>query len=132
MPTKPYIVYVIDDSPYDLLIATELIEEFCSQADIHCFKNAQEALTRLQALVATPKEFPELLFLDIRMPVMDGFAFLEAYSLLPSSLTHQCKLYILSSSLDPKDIEKAKAHPLVVDFLEKPLEEQFLKSVFTN
>lgn len=125
-------VYVVDDSPYDLLIASELIQEYCSQPDIHCFKNAQEALSRLKSLVVQPEHFPKILFLDIRMPAMDGFAFLEAYAQLPTSLTQRCKLYMLSSSLDPKDILKAKANPQVIDFLEKPLEESFLKAVFAS
>lgn len=130
MPTTSHTVYIIDDSRYDLLIASELIRDHCESSQIECFSDAQVALGQLKSLTGTPANFPNFLFLDIRMPVMDGFAFLEAYAKLPRMLTQHCRLYMLSSSLDPYDIQKAKANPLVADFLEKPLEEPFLESLF--
>lgn len=133
MQTNPYPIYVIDDSHYDLLIASELIQEYCTRSvNIQCFADPEEALRQLKVLETTPDQFPKLLFLDIRMTLMDGFSFLDAYTKLPAKLTRHCKLYMLSSSLDPKDVQKAKANPLVVDFLEKPLEESFLKSLFLH
>ncbi len=66
------------------------------------------------------------LFLDINMPTMSGWEYLEAFELFDAAIKEQYDIYILSSSVDPKDINRAKANPHVIDFIEKPLNKAIL------
>jgi CheY-like chemotaxis protein len=66
-------------------------------------------------------EFPEIIFLDINMPEMNGWDFLEALQELPSHLSNKCRIVMLSSSIDTADIRKARTYAMVEDFISKPL-----------
>ena len=70
-----------------------------------------------------------MIFLDIRMPVMDGFGFLAEYEKLPTTVTQHCKLYMLSSSENKDDINRAKANAYVVDYIVKPVQEEVFKGI---
>lgn len=74
-------------------------------------------------------DFPDLIFLDIQMPKMDGFGFLDNFLNFPKEKKEKCKIIMLSSSMDPNDINRAKKHPYVIDYLNKPLSEESLNEV---
>jgi CheY-like chemotaxis protein len=77
------------------------------------------AVNGLDAIKKLQSEIFDYILLDINMPKMNGWQFLNA--LQASSLKAKSKIYILSSSIDETDITTAKTHPLVIDFIEKPL-----------
>lgn len=70
-----------------------------------------------------------ILFLDLNMPTMTGWEFLEAFDKMEEGLKKQYTIYILSSSIDPSDIERAKDNIYVKDFIEKPLNKDALKKI---
>ena len=70
-----------------------------------------------------------LVFLDLNMPVMDGWEFLDEIKKFPNYSTAICKIYILSSSIDPMDLKKAKEYEIVQDFISKPLTIEHLESI---
>lgn len=121
--TKLSKVLLVDDNPIDLMIHERLVLRHDQQLNVLKAKSAQEALELLK------KETVDLILLDIKMPGMDGFEFLAALrqSDYPAgrSLT-----YMVSSSIDPKDIESAKNDDWVKDFLEKPLNADKLDQIF--
>lgn len=122
-------IMLVDDSDIDLKInakiisLTDLFEE-----TISC-KSGEEALDYIKRHLKNPKNLPQLILLDIHMPLMGGFAFLDAYSLLPTSFTANCHIAMLSSTLDFAHIKKSEANPLVTRFLKKPLQATELKKL---
>src|ERR1044071_1082288 len=120
-------VMVIDDSEADRYIASYNITKHNYAEEIILSETATHALEYLKQKMNTPEELPELIFLDIRMPEMDGFGFLDEYAKLPDAVKANCIIMMLSSSLDPKDLERAESSPFVNRFINKPLDKEKLK-----
>jgi len=70
-----------------------------------------------------------LVFLDLNMPVMDGWEFLDEVKKFPNYSTTVCKIFILSSSIDPTDVQKANEYSIVQDFISKPLTTAHLEKI---
>jgi CheY-like chemotaxis protein len=124
------LVLCIDDDPIALMLLKKTIDKAQFSNKTITSKNGEEALLYLNSLdnLKAKKNQPELIFLDLNMPVMGGWDFLDIYD----SQKHpniNSKIIILSSTTDPKDLEKAKKHPIVVDFLSKPLTIEMLESI---
>jgi CheY-like chemotaxis protein len=83
--------------------------------------SAEEALVYLTECLENNSSFPEIIFLDIRMPSMDGFDFLREFAKFPPTVHFACNIFILSSSVNSRDIERAKKNSFVSGFITKPL-----------
>ncbi|MEO8517398.1 MAG: response regulator, partial [Flavobacterium sp.] len=95
--------------------------------EIDVFSNGLEALRFLEDAQFDKKKLPDLILLDLFMPVMDGWGFLDEYLLLQAKLAKKIPIYIVSSSIDPYDIQKFKSIKSVTDFIVKPMtKENFL------
>jgi CheY-like chemotaxis protein len=79
------------------------------------------------ANAANAQMLPDIILLDINMPVMDGWDFLDAYSPLHSQVAKKIRIYILSSSISESDMDKANRNPLVSRFVSKPIPESLLE-----
>jgi CheY-like chemotaxis protein len=119
-------VLLIDDNEADNYISKFVINESGLAKKISMATSAVEALDYLASLKGNADEFPDLIFLDIRMPVMDGFEFLENFMQFPEAMNQQCAVIMLSSSNDQKDIERSLNYPVVKNFFTKPLEAEML------
>jgi CheY-like chemotaxis protein len=114
-------IIMIDDDEFAHLILRKNIEKFqLPVQSIHCF-NGQEALLLITDLLKKDPAVGFILLLDINMPICNGWEFLELFRNLKANSTGNIQLYILSSSINPIDIEKSKNDPDVIAFLEKPL-----------
>jgi CheY-like chemotaxis protein len=115
-------LFLIDDDSIFNLIHTKTIEKVKFAQNVIAFDDPLNALKKLKELKNTnPKTLPDLIFLDINMPVMDGWQFLEELKNLSIAGLEHCKVIILSSSIDPSDIKKSKQYTMVYDFISKPL-----------
>ena len=119
-------VLVIDDNEVDRYIATRNIKTYHFADEIVAKDSAMSGLEYLESLKDTPEELPQVIFLDIRMPEIDGFGFLKEYEKLPISIQNKSIIMILSTSLDPSDHERARNNPLIKKFLNKPLDKSSL------
>ena len=115
------IACIIDDDPIQVLLLERTLckQKLCKR--LYVFKNGLEALNHLKAIIDDPALFPDIIFLDLNMPVLDGWGFLEEFKNLRSAVDKSVRLYIVSSSVWQKDIDKAKGVPEVTDFIIKPI-----------
>ncbi len=112
---------LIDDNLIDNLINKKILEKNEIVENIKVYQSAIEAIDFLKDHLADKEEFPDFILLDIRMPEMDGFGFLEEFEKLDTQLKEETSIFVLSSSLDPADNRRMKANKRVVKFIRKPL-----------
>ncbi len=117
-------VFVIDDNETDRYIAKRMIQKYRFAEEIIVMESAPKALEYLLSLSDTPELLPQFIFLDIRMPEMDGFEFLKEYENLPEKIKSTCVIMMLSTSLDKTDHERAIASSYINRFLNKPLDKE--------
>ena len=95
--------------------------------NILVFKNGKDAYDTLQDMSFKGEKLPEIIFLDINMPIWDGWQFLEEFNLLP--INQKIFIHILSSSNNEEDIEKAQGYKMVNNYLIKPIEQNQMKKI---
>jgi CheY-like chemotaxis protein len=120
-------VLLVDDNPMDNMVNSQLITQSGFAKKSNCFESAKETLEFLRS--ADVSELPEIIFLDIIMPGMDGFQFLEEFEKLDASIRTRCRIVLLSSSDSFKDLNRANKNRLVKKFLNKPLTVEMLAAI---
>ena len=110
---------VIDDDDINIFIIKKIVEKTGFNIDMVAKSNGKFAIDYLEETLSQDSPFPNLVLIDINMPVMNGWEFIEAYQQLGT--TKEADLYILSSSVYENDIEKTKSYASVKGFISKPL-----------
>jgi CheY-like chemotaxis protein len=119
---------LVDDDPFNNIISRLEIENAVGEADIKIFQVPEEALAFIQNEYIKSLT-PAILFLDINMPTLSGWEFMEQYEKFPEEVKQQLSIYILSSSIDLRDENKAKANKYIKGFLSKPLHGDAILSI---
>ncbi len=130
MKRKIEIACIIDDDDIYVYGVKKLIQikQLCNHLMV--FSNGREALNHLKPILNIPELLPEVIFLDINMPVMNGWQFLEEFSNLNVQQVKDITIYMISSSLDPRDMDRAKAIESISKYIVKPVTLDMLVEVF--
>ncbi|WP_221409709.1 response regulator [Pseudochryseolinea flava] len=121
MDNKQPIIALVDDDKVFQLTASRTIKAANLTDKILQFENGEEALQFLKVNAAESENLPDVIFLDINMPFVDGWMFLDDYAELKEKLTKQIRIYMVSSSIDPRDIDRAKRNVHVREYVIKPV-----------
>nr|WP_172336129.1 response regulator [Mucilaginibacter sp. SG564] len=128
---KPVSVLLIDDDEINNFISIKLIKKALLNTEIMACLNGKFAIEQLSDIQRKdPEKMPDYILLDINMPIMNGWEFLDEYKRLNIDPQGKSKIYIISSSVFSNDINKAKSYPLVKDFISKPLNVEKIKELF--
>jgi len=126
-PARYEMIMLIDDNPIDNLINKKMVEKENFSKSVLVYENAKQALEFLKT--ANETDLPDIIFLDINMPEMNGFEFLDAFAGLDEKVIRKSRIIMLSTSDSFKDLNRANQNRFVYKFLNKPLNDQVLSAI---
>lgn len=133
MGQKVELACIIDDDKIYVNLVKKIIEIKKLSENLLIYKNGKEALDYFKSIMENATDenkLPDIIFLDLNMPVMDGWEFLNEFIKIKNNLNKKITLYVVSSSIDPRDLERAKSFNLVTDYLIKPIELKKFEKIF--
>lgn len=125
------IACIIDDDPIFVFGTTKIMKlaNFCNSFMV--FQNGEEAINNLRPIIeANDTSLPDVILLDLNMPVMDGWEFLDEFVKIPCE--KEITIYIVTSSIDPQDMEKAKDYDKISNYLVKPITADKLQEILAG
>ncbi|MDO6601378.1 response regulator [Arenibacter palladensis] len=123
---------IIDDDPIAIYGIKRSMKEidFCNK--IVVYNNGQDAIDGLNNMVAEGIALPSIILLDLNMPIMDGWEFLDDFIKIPNNNTKKVTIYIISSSIDPRDVIKVQDYSLVSNYILKPIKSADLLKLLSD
>lgn len=122
-------VFIIDDDPIHQRIAQIMISKHNLFDEYFSYTEAQKALDFLQENKKNEETLPDVILLDLNMPVIDGWDFLETFETLVKEFKKGIRVFIVSSSVDEKDVLRSKTYVAVKGFISKPLSPDIIRSI---
>jgi len=123
-------ILCVDDDPITVMLCRKVIlkSEFAKHVDTA--QNGEDALHYFDTLMLSgEQDFPQLILLDLNMPVMGGWEFLDNFTHTYAAHLTETKVIVLSSTIDPDDVAKSKRYPIVIDFMSKPITTEMLQQL---
>jgi CheY-like chemotaxis protein len=122
---------IVDDDPFNNMLCRMQLEITMGEVDIQTFEIPEEALAFIEGEFCKELK-PAVLFLDINMPTITGWEFMEQYEKFSATVKEQISIYLLSSSVDSRDKEKAEHNKFIKGFMSKPLQSEQILSIADN
>ena len=122
-------IFLIDDDPVYRLIAGKLLTKSEFFNTVEYFVNGQEGINALKEIIEQDGHLPGAIFLDIEMPIMSGWQFMDEFSRLPNECRDLVNVFIVTSSIADEDIKKAQQYPVIKKYISKPLTNETLSLV---
>ncbi|OQD44328.1 response regulator [Croceivirga radicis] len=123
---------VVDDDPIFIFGMKILLKKIGFSDELLVFKNGQEAIDGLLERLKNKEQLPQVIFLDLNMPIMDGWEFLEDFVKIPNHNRETVRVYVVSSSIDARDHQRAKELNVVSNYFVKPITEEDLNEILNN
>ena len=117
--------YIIDDDKLTARLVSILLTNNGFSEEIKIFNHSEQALENLRINSSQMDLLPDIILLDINMPVLDGWQFLEEFKTL--TIKKNIAIFILTSSIDPSDLEISKKFPIIRSYIQKPITSEKLK-----
>lgn len=125
-------ILFVDDDHIALVLNQKLVEKTNFAKSIVTASNGELALEYFSKLLqskADPSQYPQFVFLDLNMPIMDGWEFLTRFAEPTYDVFRNTKIVVLSSSINPQDLERSKKYDMVIDFISKPITAELLEKL---
>lgn len=128
--SKIDITCIIDDDPIYIFGTKKIMELTNLCENFLIYHNGKIALDNLKAIILAGEKLPEIILLDLNMPVMDGWEFLDEFTKVPTP--NKIIIYIVTSSIDPADVKRAKQYEMLSNYLVKPITIEQLKEILND
>ncbi|MCB4797413.1 response regulator [Neotamlana laminarinivorans] len=125
-------ICIIDDDEVYQFTTLQMLKKINLEKNVMAFYDGEEAINFFLDHLDETSKLPDVIFLDINMPIMDGFQFMNEYIKIKPQVGKKITIYMISSSVDPIDLEKAKNISEISDYIIKPIKRGELKSIFEN
>jgi CheY-like chemotaxis protein len=125
------LIMCVDDDPITLMLFKKVVQKAAFAKEIINATNGEEAITLINN-ITNQETKPQLIFLDLNMPIMGGWEFLDLFNASNYFNSNSTKVIILTSTIDPRDIKKSKLYPNVIEFLSKPITVEMLDYLKTK
>ncbi len=125
-------VFLIDDDEVFVFLTKKIIERADQDVQLSVFPNGQEAIEYLRTAAVNTELLPDIILLDLNMPVMDGWEFLTIYKSFNLSQRKRIALYIVTSSISPYEVERARNIEEVQEFIVKPIAKEKFKDIIAH
>lgn len=130
--SKNYNICIIDDDEVYKFFIKKILTIKQLAEKVITFPDGEEAYNFINENKKNPEELPDLIFLDINMPIMDGFQFIEEYTSLRPKIDKKIKIYMVTSSIDPVDLENSRKYTEIAGFMTKPIKAEELKRIIST
>ncbi|WP_339836294.1 response regulator [uncultured Maribacter sp.] len=129
---KVQLCCIIDDDPIFIYGTKRIMKEVNFAENIVVYNNGQEAVDGLKTIINDGGLLPEVIFLDLNMPIMNGWEFLDEYKNCRHNISKKTIIYIISSSVDPRDLERVKDYNQIDTYILKPITPDDLGKVLND
>ncbi|MFC4095555.1 response regulator [Euzebyella saccharophila] len=123
---------IIDDDPIFVYSTKRIMKEVDFSDEIMVYNNGQDAIEAIEDIVESGESIPPIIFLDLNMPIMNGWEFLDEFVKIPNPNREKTVIYIISSSIDPRDLERIRNYEIVDNYILKPVVREDLHTVLKN
>ena len=119
MPQQNLNIFLVDDDNIYQFTAKKTLESMGLSKHVSIFPDGEKAISFIKQHLSDPETLPDIIFLDINMPVMDGWQFVDEFQRL--DLPKKIALYMVSSSVDENDMKRSKDYQVIDDYIIKPV-----------
>jgi CheY-like chemotaxis protein len=122
-------IFIVDDDEVYKFIVKKIIEIKELADHVLTFSDGEKAYNYIKENKVKPNFLPDIILLDINMPIMDGFLFIEEYIKLKHEINKEIAIYMITSSIDPIDLERSKKYTDIKGFITKPISTEVLEKI---